>query len=317
MQEILRSNDVVYMSWIRALLADSGIETVTLDTHMSVLEGSVSAIPRRMMVADESYDQAMTLVEAAERERGTGTAPDFLLDGKLVLHQPKKGFRAAIDPVLLAAAVPVAPKGKVIDLGCGVGTAALCYAWRVASKPVVGLERQSELAAMAAENVAANGLEDRVTILEGDLLALPEDLAPGGFQHVMANPPYVPAHRADPAMDPARRESHVEGDAKLTDWISAAHRLLVGKGSFTLVYDAGRVDDLLAALGEGFGGVVVYPLWPTAREEGRDAKRVLVQARKGVRSPARIAAGMVLHENDGSYTGSAERVFRDGAELTL
>jgi len=323
MQEILRSNDVVYMSWITALLADSGIEAVMLDTHMSVLEGSVSAIPRRMMVINEQYDQAMTLVQAAERERESGTMPDFLLNGRVVLNQPKTGFRAAIDPVIMAAAVPEKPTGKVLDVGCGVGTAALCYAHRIAGNPsgnpVVGLEKQPEMAALALENVAANGLEDRIKIIEGDLLDPLEDLEPGSFQHIMANPPYVAAAQADPSMDPARLESHVEGAAKLADWIGFAHSRLVHKGSLTLVYDATRLDDVLAALKTGFGGVTVFPLWPAAVPEikGKDAKRIIVQARKDVRTPARFCSGLVLHNSDGTYTEAAEKILRDCEALAF
>jgi tRNA1(Val) A37 N6-methylase TrmN6 len=319
MQEILRSNDVVYISWISALLADSGIEVVMLDTHMSVLEGSVSAIPRRLMVADEQYDEAAALVQAAEDERITGSLPDFLLDGAIMLKQPKKGYRAAIDPVMLAASVPESPGGTVLDLGCGVGTAALCYAHRVEAHPIIGLEQDAEFAALAAENVRANGLEDRITISTGDLLNPPAPIAPGFFQHVMANPPYVTAEKADSRMDPARRNSHIEGDAKLADWIACAQRLLVHKGSLTIIFDATRLDDLLIGLQNGFGGIVVFPLWPAQSLEqgGQDAKRVIIQARKGVRTPLRMASGLVLHQADGSYTGAAERVLRDGAALVL
>ncbi len=65
MKELLRSNDVVLLSWLEALLADAKIGSVTLDLHTSVLEGSISAIPRRLMVADEDYAAARRLVDAA------------------------------------------------------------------------------------------------------------------------------------------------------------------------------------------------------------------------------------------------------------
>ena len=53
MKELLRSNDPVLLSWAQALLADARIETILLDTHMSILDGSISAIPRRLMVSDD------------------------------------------------------------------------------------------------------------------------------------------------------------------------------------------------------------------------------------------------------------------------
>ncbi len=58
MRELLRSNEVVFLSWIQALLTSEGIEPVMFDTHTSVLEGSTWAIPRRVMVHDEDYRRA-------------------------------------------------------------------------------------------------------------------------------------------------------------------------------------------------------------------------------------------------------------------
>ena len=67
MRELLRTTDVVRLSWLTALLSDAGIETVVLDNHMSVLEGSVVAIPRRLMVDTDDYRQARrVLTEAGE-----------------------------------------------------------------------------------------------------------------------------------------------------------------------------------------------------------------------------------------------------------
>jgi hypothetical protein len=56
--ELLRTNNPVLISWITALMADSGIEVVVLDTHTSVLEGSALAIPRRIMVAEKDIERA-------------------------------------------------------------------------------------------------------------------------------------------------------------------------------------------------------------------------------------------------------------------
>lgn len=69
MRELLRTNDVVKLSWLKALLSDAGIETLVLDQHMSILEGSAGAIPRRLMVEDSEHEQAMRVLrEAGEAE---------------------------------------------------------------------------------------------------------------------------------------------------------------------------------------------------------------------------------------------------------
>lgn len=67
MKELLRTNDLVKLSWLRALLADAGIEALVLDQHTSVLEGSAGAIPRRLMVVDDDFSRARRiLAEAGE-----------------------------------------------------------------------------------------------------------------------------------------------------------------------------------------------------------------------------------------------------------
>lgn len=65
MRELLRTNDVVKLSWLQALLADAGIEAVVLDQHMSIVEGSISAIPRRLCVLEEDLERARRLLESA------------------------------------------------------------------------------------------------------------------------------------------------------------------------------------------------------------------------------------------------------------
>lgn len=122
MREVLRTTDLVRLSWLRALLAESRIEAIVLDNHTSVLEGSINAIPRRLMVVDEDFDHAIRLLrESGEMESHLPVkSSDALLGGQLFLRQPKSGYRAAIDPVLLAAAVPKT-EGLVLDAGCGTG----------------------------------------------------------------------------------------------------------------------------------------------------------------------------------------------------
>ncbi len=72
MKELLRTNDPVLLSWLTALLASEGIDALVLDNHTSVLEGSINAIQRRLMVLAEDYDQAKRVL----REAGQGAQID-------------------------------------------------------------------------------------------------------------------------------------------------------------------------------------------------------------------------------------------------
>jgi tRNA1(Val) A37 N6-methylase TrmN6 len=234
-----------------------------------------------------------------------------LLGGRVRLHQPAHGYRAAIDPVLLAAVVTVAEGGQVLDLGCGVGAAALCLLARLAAVRVTGLELQPELAALARCNAALNGVADRFEVVEGSVLAPP--LAPGGFDVVMTNPPYLEATRAKSPPHAGKAAANVEGEAGLAEWIGAAVRLLAPKGRLAVIHRADRLADLLVALSERkLGAIRVLPLWP---KPGRPAGRVVVTARKDARTPLELLPGLVLHRDDGRYTEAAEAVLREGAGL--
>ncbi len=314
MKELLRTGDPVWLSWVTALLAGENIETLVLDSYMSFAEGSISAIPRRLMVADEDFEAARHLLaEAGEIEPVAGD-PDTLLDGRVQLRQPTEGYRVAMDTVMLAASAPAASTDLLLDVGCGVGAAALCFAHRVPGAQVTGLEMQPDLAALAEENAARNDMADRVRFIEGDLLDPPPALATHGFDHVIANPPYLPADSADPSPVESKALSNVESEARLADWVDFALRMARPKGGVTFIHRADRLDELLALFRGRAGGIVVFPLWPKA---GREARRVIVRARPGVKTPMRLAAGMVMHEDDGAYTADALSILRDGGALVL
>ncbi len=239
---------------------------------------------------------------------------DALLNGRVRLAQPAAGYRAAIDPVFLAAAVPAGPGELVLDVGTGVGAAALCLAWRVPGARVRGVELQPDLLRLAIRNVEANGMIGRVDMMLGDLLRAPPRLAPASFHHVMANPPYQgPRSGSEPA-NLGKAIANREGEAGLADWARFCLAMVRPKGSITVIHRADRMEELLAALYPLAGEIVVFPLWPGGN---RPAIRVLVRARKGIFAPTRLAAGLVLHEADGRFTPTAEAILRDGAGLVL
>ncbi|HYG88225.1 MAG TPA: methyltransferase [Azospirillum sp.] len=239
---------------------------------------------------------------------------DLLLGGRVRLVQPPDGYRAAIDPVLLAAATAAEPGERVLDVGAGTAAASLCLAARVPGVRVVGLEKHAEVAAFARHNIDLNGLQGQTWVVVGDLLNPPPMVAPASFDRVMMNPPYLKADAATAPPDPWKAAANVEGEATLAHWIAFAAAMLKGRGILTLVHRADRVDEILALLYGRFGCTVLFPLWP---KQGEAARRVLIATQRGGKGPAKLAAGLVLHEADGRYTQAAEAVLRDGAALSL
>jgi tRNA1(Val) A37 N6-methylase TrmN6 len=148
----------------------------------------------------------------------------------------------------------------------------------------------------------------------GDLLQPPPRLSPGAFDHVMANPPFHRRGDAEPTAASGKSAATIEGDANLADWVRFSLAMVRSKGTVTFIHRADRIDALLGQIAGRAGEVVIFPLWPG---EGKAASRVLVRGRKQVAAPARLAAGLVLHEPDGQLSAGAEGVLREGRGLEL
>ncbi|MGB7321442.1 MAG: methyltransferase [Albidovulum sp.] len=240
---------------------------------------------------------------------------DGFLGGRLRISQPRDGYRAAMDPVLLAAAVPARAGDTVLELGCGAGVASLCLASRVPGLALTGLELQSGYAALARANATVNQI--MFTVEEGDLEAMPLSIRAQSFDHVIANPPYYPIGGGTRATDKGR-EMALREALPLAKWVDAGLKRLKPGGWLTFIQAADRLGDLLSALPAKAGSTVVLPL--TSRQ-GRDANRVIMRARKGARGAFRLAAPVILHDgqmhsSDGDdYSAIARSVLRDGEAL--
>ncbi|PRY79971.1 tRNA1(Val) A37 N6-methylase TrmN6 [Marivita geojedonensis] len=237
------------------------------------------------------------------------TRDDFL-GGALRLWQPRDGYRAGMDPVLLAASIPAKEGDTVLELGCGGGAALACLGARVPGLICTGVEMQPAYAALAQRNLNENGLTG--TVHCADLSALPAAVRSERFDHVIANPPYFEDFRAVAARSEERAVSR-SGALPLERWVSVASKRLKPGGVATFIQRADRLPELMSAF---FGCLGALELWPIHPRSTRPAGLVLLRGRKERRAAFVSHPPLVLHRGEShekdadSYTEAVSKVLR-------
>ena len=235
-----------------------------------------------------------------------------LLNGRVRLRQPARGYRAGMDAALLAAAVPAAPGERVFEAGCGAGGALMQVAARCHLASLTGLEREPAMAELAGLNAALNGVADRVSILTGDVAAGFAALGLKPFDWAISNPPFFDHPSALRAPAPGKTAAWMADDG-LSAWTALLLKAVREGGRIVVIHRADRLADLLSLLTPKAGSFAIRPVHPFADEP---AKRVLVQAIKTGKAPLRLLPPLVLHDRaGGKHTAEAEAILRGESAL--
>jgi tRNA1(Val) A37 N6-methylase TrmN6 len=237
---------------------------------------------------------------------------DRLLGGRIEIDQPARGYRAGMDAALLAAACDALPRDRVLEAGCGVGGALLSAAARRPGTQFVGVERDGAMAGLARANAAANGMGDRVEILDGEVEAGFKGLGLAPFDHVFSNPPFFDDPGALRAPAPGKVGAWM-ADGGLEAWTGFLLKAVREGGTITIIHRADRLADILALLAPKAGSFRVRPVQPFADEP---AKRVMVRAIKTGKAPLVLLPALVLHPRDeAKHTTEVEAILRGEAAL--
>ena len=234
---------------------------------------------------------------------------DRFLDGAVTVVQPAEGYRAGMDAVLLAASLAARPGESIGEAGCGAGAALLCAAHRLTGCSLAGFEREPGVLALAQLGVAANGLEQRVTLVQHDVGERPAELE-NRFDQSFSNPPFFEPG-AVRAPSPGRQAAYL-AETPLKAWVLFLHHITRPGGRITMIHRAAALGDLLELLGPRTGEIEILPVRPAP---GAAAGRVLVRARKGLRrGPVTLYDGLTLHDVAGGPASlRASDALRGGA----
>jgi tRNA1(Val) A37 N6-methylase TrmN6 len=242
----------------------------------------------------------------------TNFTEDKLLGGRVMIRQPKTGYRVAIDPVLLAAAVPAESGQNLMDLGSGTGAVGLCAAARVKNLRVCGFDSNGDYVQLSQFSAEANGFDTNFIV--GDVAKPPAEFEPASFDWATANPPYYDDTAHSPSPDSGKTAAHAGKD--LHHWASAARHYLKPDGIFFMIFPGAAETLLFESLTVAFSQLRLLRIF--TREDG-PATRIIVaaQGHKGQELRVQEAGKLVLHTANGGYTPEARAVLWDAAGLKL
>lgn len=241
--------------------------------------------------------------------RCTPLTNDTLFDGRLICRQYRQGYRFSIDAVLAAHFCKTGPDDQVLDLGTGCGVIGLILAHRNPALRVTCLEFQDDLARLAQDNVLANNMDSRISVIEGDLRSIGDHIPPETFDLVVCNPPYRDPGRGriNPADQKARARHEI--DATLEDVVRAAAYAVKNRGRVVFVYPASRSTSLIHCLKRSklepkrIQPVYSYP-------EAEEAVLVLLESLKNGGEEVRILPPLYVYtRQDGPYTDQMKEVY--------
>jgi tRNA1Val (adenine37-N6)-methyltransferase len=237
---------------------------------------------------------------------------DDLQFGGLRIIQSQKGFRFGMDAVLLAHFADVRPGDRVADLGTGTGIIPILLAGHTKAASIVGVEIQPCMAGMAARSVALNSLQDRVTILPGDLRQAHEALGYNGFDVVTCNPPYERKGGGVVCREEAWTIARHEGACTLGDVAQAAYKLLRQGGRLEFILRSDRAVEALLTLKEArLEPKRICLVCPSA---SHSPNLVLVEATRGGNPGVRWEPPLMIYGPDGEYSPALQAIYGKAPE---
>ncbi len=249
----------------------------------------------------------------------TKITKDKFLNGKIMIYQYHNYYKAGIDSILLASIVKSKQNDSILDLGMGVGTVSLAIASRLKNVAIYGLEKEELFFNLAKENKSLNQdiLKSNNNTFEpvlGNIINNDTNI-PTNFNIVVANPPYfkLTSTHSSSKDGKARDVANIEQDATLEDFISFAFKHLKHGGDVYIINKTERLKETLDLLKiKHFGNIQIYPIYSFIN---KSASRFIVSAKKSSKALSQLHFGIIMHNEDKSYSNHANNILKKGLDF--
>ena len=231
----------------------------------------------------------------------------------LKIIQNKEGFCFGIDSVLLSDfAKNIRHNSKVIDLGTGTGIINILLSGKTKASELVGVEIQDEVAEMAGRSIEFNNLQDKIKIINENILNLNKIYKEKSFDVVVTNPPYKKANTGLINEENKKIISRHEITASLEDFIHIASYLLKDYGEFYMVHRPDRLVDIFEAMRkEKIEPKLIKFVYPNKKKK---TNLVLIKGVKNGNPFLEFEKNLYVYNDDGTYTDEILKIYNKERE---
>ena len=233
------------------------------------------------------------------------TTQDTTFHGKVVLVQPRRGYRFSLDSLLLAHFID-RKSSETLDLCAGCGIVGLLLLYTKRCETVTAVEIDAHLAQLAEKNADLNGLSEKYVVSKKDYRRFSPPSSGRGFELVIANPPYFPAGSGRLNPDDAEAQGRHEKHGRLDDLLAKASQCMTPKGRLALVLPAFRLHELAVKLDRR--GLRIKRLRMVHPHPDKNAGQVLIEAVRGKNTRLQVMAPLIVRRIDGEYSEEVEAI---------
>ena len=229
----------------------------------------------------------------------------LVLDNGTRLHviQNPDGFCYGIDAVLLADFANVKSNTNVLDMCTGCGIIPLILSAKTKAEHITGIEIQPDVADMAQRSVKMNGLDEKISIVCGDI----KNFNGKSFDTVICNPPYKEVNGGLVSQSRSQAVARTEVCCTLSDVITAAKNALIPNGSFYMIHRPERITDILC--GMRMVGIEPKQLRYIHPAADKPPNLVLVRGIKGSNPKISTQKPLFVYDNTGEYTDEIVKIY--------
>ena len=249
---------------------------------------------------ERTKEETTTLLKTKER------LDDLNINGYQIIQDPGR-FCFGMDAVLLSGFAIVKRGEKVLDLGTGTGIIPILLEAKTQGSHFTGLEIQPESADMAARSVLYNHLEEKISIVTGDIKDASNIFGASSFDVITTNPPYMIAEHGLRNEADAKTIARHEVLCTLDDTLMQSARILKQSGRFYMVHRPFRLAEI-------FSKMIAYGIEPKRMQLvypsiNKEPNMVLIEGYRGGKSRITVEKPLIVYNEDGTYTNEILRIY--------